>query len=130
MDAVSKHTTDNRTEDGRWRPGHSGNPATQFGPGNKAAAGRKNPINEICAEVMDETREAIKEQMKATLTSRGMAGVLLLRELFDRLGGKVTQGVELSGSISNMTEQDVDERVAKLFGLLPDEPGRDKNSTP
>ena len=93
-----------------WKPGQSGNPSGR--PKSK-------PITDLCEEIINhpETREKIKQQVIQTLTSRGMAGVLLLREIGERVEGKVTQGIELSGSIATMTDEQVDERLTKLLDL-------------
>jgi hypothetical protein len=71
-----------------WVKGQSGNPAGRP---------KKSPVTEIFQELLDEgvTREAIKEQIKQTLTSRGMAGVLLLKEAAERIEGRVTQEIEM-----------------------------------
>ena len=93
-----------------WPKGVSGN------PGGRP---KQKPITDLCEEIINhpETREKIKQQVIQTLTSRGMAGVLLLREIGERVEGKVTQGIELSGSIATMTDEQVDERLTKLLDL-------------
>src|ERR1700684_1380324 len=103
-----------RLADGKWKPGcvspnPSGRPKTK-------------PITDLCQEIINdpETREKIKQQVIATLTGRGMAGVLLLRELAERVEGKITQGIELSGSIATMSDEQVDERLTKLLDLNSD----------
>jgi hypothetical protein len=47
-------------------------------------------------------REAVKQQIISTMTSRGMAGVLERREAADRVDGKVTQSVamEVTGKLT------------------------------
>jgi hypothetical protein len=91
-----------------WKPGQSGNPSGRP---------KRQPITDLCEEIMssEEAREAIKRQMIKTLTSKGMAGVLLLREIAERTEGKVSQDINLSGSINTMTDQELMERMAKLL---------------
>jgi hypothetical protein len=93
-----------------WKPGESG---------NRAGRPRKMVVTEIFEEILQnpDMREAVKGQIVSTITSRGMAGVLLLREMAERTEGKVTQGIELSGTISTMTDEQVDERLTKLLDL-------------
>lgn len=77
----------------RWKPGQSGNPSGR--PVHK-------PITEIFQELFDsgEIREEIKQRVRKTLTEKGMAGVLLLRESAERIEGKVEQTVELNVNVS------------------------------
>jgi len=72
-----------------WKPGQSGNPSGRP---------KKKPITELFEQLFEasESNESIKKQMLKTLTSRGMAGVLLLREAAERIEGKVTQEVEMN----------------------------------
>jgi hypothetical protein len=98
-----------RTESGRWPKGVSGNPAGR--------PPKERFITKLCEEIMEEKREEIKARLIASLTERGMAGVLLFKEFAERVEGKVTQGIELSGTISTMTDEQVDERLTKLLDL-------------
>ena len=100
-----------RLADGKWKPGC-------VSP-NPSGRPKSKPITDLCQEIINdpETRERIKQQVIATLTGRGMAGVLLLRELAERVEGKITQGIELSGSIATMSDEQVDERLTKLLDL-------------
>ena len=93
-----------------WPKGVSGNPG-----GRK----KKLAVTEIFEEILQDEniREQVKQQIVQTVTSRGMAGVLLLREVAERLEGKVTQGIELSGTIATMTDEQIDERLTKLLDL-------------
>lgn len=112
MDPVSRAITQpSRFEDGRWKPG--------IPSPNPSGRPRQKPITDLCQEIINDptTRERIKQQVIATLTGRGMAGVLLLRELAERVEGKITQGIELSGNISTMSDEQVDERLTKLLDL-------------
>jgi hypothetical protein len=114
MDAISRVANNEKQLGGctgkGFMPGKSGNPSGRP---------KKLAVSEVFEEILKDpaTREQIKQQTIQTLTSRGMAGVLLLREVAERLEGKVTQGIELSGSISTMTDEQVDERLTKLLDL-------------
>jgi hypothetical protein len=102
-----------------WPKGVSGN------PGGVPKVPRK-PITDLCEEIINhpETREKIKQQVIATLTSRGMAGVLLLREIGERVEGKVTQGIELSGSVNAMSDDEIMDKMASLLDVKINEPER------
>lgn len=97
----------NRRTKGVLRGGHSPDigKATQFKRGNLGGGRpKKTPITEIFEELLadPQTRDAIKGQVRRTLTKHGMAGVLLLREMADRLEGKVANSVDvnLSGKVT------------------------------
>jgi hypothetical protein len=116
--------SEERTPTGQWLKGVSGNPETQFQPGNQAAAGRRGPITKLMEEIFEhaESSDAIKAQMLKTLTSKGMAGVLLLKEAADRIEGKVTQPMEIEGEIRvSVTEAmaKARERALKVVECLP-----------
>ena len=78
---------------------------------------KERMITKLCEEILEEKREEIKAQVVRSLTEKGMAGVLLFKELAERVEGKVMQEIELSGSISTMTDEQVDERLTKLLDL-------------
>jgi hypothetical protein len=105
-----------RTETGRWPKGVSGNPAGR--------PPKERFITKLCEEIMEEKREEIKARLIASLTERGMAGVLLFKEFAERVEGKVTQGIELSGSVNAMTDAEIMEKMAALLDVKIDEPER------
>ena len=116
MDAISRAQN---TSDTAVQPKVIGRPWPKGVSGNPGGRPKKQAVSEVFEEILKDpsTRELIKQQTIQTLTSRGMAGVLLLREVAERLEGKVTQGIELSGTISTMTDEQVDERLTKLLDL-------------
>jgi hypothetical protein len=93
-----------------------------------------------------DNRAMIEDVIINTLTGESrMASVLMLREMAERTEGKITQSIELSGNVSNMTEEEVDEHLKKLLGLeaktidlslepqsehVQPEPERDTGTTP
>ncbi len=115
MDPVSKAQVENSQKPSRisrlkgygWKKGQSGN------PGGRP---KKKPVTEIFEEILASTqdREAVKQQVKQTLTSKGMAGVLLLREAAERTEGKVAQPVEIDGQISLSLAETIQERRKRL----------------
>lgn len=73
-----------------FMPGRSGN------PGGRS---KKKHITELFERVL-ENKENIKEieaSVMETLKARGMAKVLMLREMAERTEGKIDQGIALSG---------------------------------
>jgi hypothetical protein len=94
-----------------WKPGQSGNPSGRP---------RKARITKIYERILAsaDTRKGIEEAIINTLTGDSrMASVLMLREMAERTEGRVTQPVELSGSIGTMSDEQVDERLTKLLDL-------------
>lgn len=96
--------------------------ATQFKPGNRANPGgrpKKAQITKIYEEIFANktSREEIKDAVEMTLKSGRMAGVLLLREAAERLEGKVSQEMEITG-LTAMTDEELTKRVAAKLAKL------------
>jgi serine/threonine protein kinase HipA of HipAB toxin-antitoxin module len=72
-----------------WKKGQSGNP--QGRP-------KKLHITKIFEKLLakSDNRKEISDAIMATLTSKGMAKVLMLREMAERTEGKVTQEVDMN----------------------------------
>lgn len=70
-----------------WKPGQSGNPS---GRPPKSLLARK--LEQMCND--PEIVEQILEQTKRTLTTKGMAGVLMQERILDRVDGKPVQPIE------------------------------------
>lgn len=110
MDEISKAQNSEKTHKksfGKpWVKGQSGN------PGGRP---KKKPITQIFEELFDANadRDDIKEQVRKTLTSKGMAGVLLLREAADRIEGHVKDEVDLNVTGSISLAQVIEERRKK-----------------
>jgi hypothetical protein len=96
-----------------WKPGESG---------NLSGRPKKARITKIYERILAkaQNRRQLEEMILTTITDPDgsrMAAVLLLREMAERTEGKITQGVELSGSIATMSDEQVDERLTKLLDL-------------
>jgi hypothetical protein len=76
-----------------WKKGQSGNPS---------GIAKKQNFTKICAKLLrkKENKQLIETVMRDILDKRGMAAVLLLREMAERTEGKVTQSVEMSGELT------------------------------
>ena len=92
----------------RFKPGQSGNPSGRP---------KKKPITEIFEAILAKAanRKEIAETILSTLTSGRMAGVLLLREMAERVEGKVTQPVDVTGSITDLTDEELKLRLQELI---------------
>jgi hypothetical protein len=88
-------------EAAQWKPGQSGN------PGGRP---KKKPITEMYERILSDPAnlEAIEQAIVKSLLKGNMAMVLQLREVTDRVEGKITQPVEVSGDLG------LAERIAKV----------------
>lgn len=109
MDPVSKAQGEARVIGRPWPKGVSGNPAGRP-PGKK-------PLTEIYEEILQDPkyRDAVKQQIISTMTSKGMAGVLERREAAERTEGKVIQQVamELAGELTLETVLEARRKAGK-----------------
>ncbi len=69
-----------------WKPGQSGNPSGRP---------KKKPITELYEEILNDPEEMskLRESIVKMLRKGNMATVLHLREMTDRVEGKVTQPI-------------------------------------
>ena len=102
-----------RDASGRFVPGCSGNPQ------GRPRGSLTRPFTDLCCEIFEENREAIKQQIIRTLTSPGIAGVVLLRLIWERMEGKVTQRVDINRNLDTLTDEQLQERLQQLLGLTP-----------
>lgn len=70
-----------------WKPGESGNPSGRP---------KKKPVTEMYERILSDPKnlEAIEQATVKALLKGNMAMVLQLREMTDRVEGKVTQPIE------------------------------------
>jgi hypothetical protein len=120
MDPVSRERVSQSSEEAKnrrlanlrkWKPGQSGN------PGGRA---KKKPITEIFEELLDseQDREKIKKQVRETMTQRGMAGVLLLKEAADRIEGKISQEIDINANITTLSDEELAAKLAAFTEVV------------
>lgn len=73
----------------RWKPGQSGNPSGRP---------KKKPITEIFEKILEDggNIEDISKAVMETLKTKGMAKVLLLDKMADRVEGKVKDELDVN----------------------------------
>jgi hypothetical protein len=100
----------------KWQPGESGN------PGGRP---KKKPLTELYEKILNDP-EQMKSLESAVIKSlkRGqMAMVLQLREMAERVEGKITQPVEVNGEIA-LT---ISERMKKAEERLKSGTGKERS---
>ena len=118
MDPVSRAqcqlVPENRQLSGKartqFKPGQSGN------PGGRPKKLRVTKIMEQIARSKD-GKELLHQAITDIIAKRGMAAVLMIREMAERLEGKVTQPVEMSGELILSLAESV--KSARERKLLP-----------
>lgn len=77
----------------KWKPGQSGNPSGRP---------KKKPITEMYEELLADPDflAALKASLRGTVRKGNMAMVLQLREMTDRVEGKVTQPIEANVTVN------------------------------
>ena len=95
----------------KWPKGVSGNPSGRP---------KKRYFTEICEGLLEnpKSRKAMQAVITDILERRGMASVLLMREIADRTEGKVKQEVEMSGTIDTISDEEMDNRIQAALVAL------------
>jgi len=90
----------------RFQPGQSGN------PGGRP---KKKPLTELYAEMLDDPElvTVIRSAVKRAVSKGQMAMVLQLKEMAERVEGKVTQPIDAEITMSSLAErmQRAEERI-------------------
>jgi hypothetical protein len=91
----------------RFKPGTSGN------PGGKP---KKKPLTEIYESIANDPKcqKMIRSSIVGLIKSKRMATILTLREIAERIEGKVPDEVQISGNLQSMTDEEL---IARLEGL-------------
>lgn len=90
-----------------WPKGVSGNA--------KGGRPKSRPITDMFKRILDNPDEAeqIQENVAATLKSKGMAGVILLSHIADRLEGKMPEEVTIN-DLRELSDEELEARAKKL----------------
>lgn len=85
--------------------------------GNPGGRPRSKPITDMLREIFDDPKEVaeIRANVLRTLKSKGMAGVILLSHIADRLEGKVPDELEVR-DLRDLTDEEIDQRLQALDG--------------
>lgn len=77
----------------KWKPGESGNPSGRP---------KKKPITEMYERILNDPENiaALEKAVNKALSKGQMAMVLQLREMTDRIEGKVTQPIEANVTVN------------------------------
>lgn len=91
-----------------WKSGVSPNPS-----GRK----KKGEYTKLCEKLAKsrEGKKLLKNTMLAILEKQGMAAVLLMREIGERADGKVAQELDLTGTITTLSDEEINKKLQKLI---------------
>lgn len=92
-DKNTKKPLSESLEKNKWKPGQSGNPSGRP---------KKKPITELYESILNDPEQiaALRKSIIKVLDKGNMAMVLHLKEMADRIEGKVTQPIEAEISVN------------------------------
>jgi hypothetical protein len=101
-----------------------GRPFAKGQSGNPGGRPNKLHFSKLCEGILKsrDGKEMLREVMTDILKKKGMAAVLLMREMAERTEGKVTQPVEMSGELTLTLGEAVEAARLRRDGpkLLPE----------
>ena len=100
-----------------------GRPFQKGKSGNPGGRPKKLHFSKLCENILKsrDGKELLREVMTDILKKKGMAAVLLMREMAERTEGKVTQPVEMSGELALTLADAVSQARQRREGkLLPE----------
>ena len=96
------------TPSNRWKPGQSGNKATQFKPGqsgNPSGRPKKRLLDEILEELLEEHDSETAKSIGRALIKKALKGdVKAIQLAAERTQGKARQAVEVTGANGSALE--------------------------
>lgn len=113
MDPISKaQSSDNTGKKGK----PFGRPFQKGVSGNPGGRPKKKPITEICEKIFRKAknRKAVEETIIKIIMGGRMSSVLMLKEMAERMEGKVAQAVELSGEVTLGLSETIEKRRKAL----------------
>jgi hypothetical protein len=112
MDPVSKAIAANSTKTARKVPGR---PFKKGQSGNPSGRPKKRPITEIYQEILELTKnkDLIRKTILGVLKSKRMASILMLREMAERVEGKVPDELQVT-DLRDLSDEELEKKLQAL----------------